>query len=124
MRCSPFDRSALTGARFNLTYRHWCPYRCQPSCSGLLVRAESHRRPSRRDPGTARGQCRPRPLDRLQQATKVILCVAGNCPTGVGVTGSTTQTGEINQAHQRLETAFVKLDAAEAKLSFDESGRR
>jgi hypothetical protein len=63
-------------------------------------------------------------LDRLQQESKVILCVAGQCPSGVGAVGSTTQTPEIDQAHQRLETAFLKLDAAKARLSFDESGNR
>jgi hypothetical protein len=65
-------------------------------------------------------------LDRLQEeSTKVvILCVADHCPTGVGAGSSNAQGTKVNQAHQRLEMAFLKLDAAEAKLSFDESGNR
>ncbi len=65
-------------------------------------------------------------LDRLQEeSTKVvILCVADHCPTGGGAGSSNAQGTKVNQAHQRLEMAFLKLDAAEAKLSFDESGNR
>lgn len=64
-------------------------------------------------------------LDRLQQeSTKVILCVAGHCPAGVGGAIPKSQAAKINQAHQRLETSFQKLDAAEVKLELDESGKR
>jgi hypothetical protein len=62
-------------------------------------------------------------LGRLQQeSTKVILCVAGHCPTGVGGAVPKAQAANINQAHQRLETAFQRLNAAEVKLELDESG--
>jgi hypothetical protein len=119
-----FDRSALTGARVN-----------RRIAIGALIAVSLLAAACSSGPNLTADQAAvtqaqhavnsdSTALDRLQQeSAKVILvCVAGHCPTGVGGTIPRAQAEKTNQVHQRLESAFQRLEAAEVKLELDESG--